>query len=66
LVRFENWVASQANVRVLRLDYALAQEQPLLVAQQLNTFLGGGLDGSRMAAAVVPALDREGRPQPEP
>jgi hypothetical protein len=64
LVRFENWVASQANVRVLRLDYALAQEQPLLVAQQLNTFLGGGLDTARLAAAVVPALNREGRGAP--
>jgi tetratricopeptide (TPR) repeat protein len=66
LIRFENWVTSQPNVRVLRLDYALAQEQPLLVAQQLDTFLGGGLDRPRMAAAVVPALNREGQPQPEP
>ena len=64
LVQFENWAATQANVRVLRLDYALAQDQPLLVAQQLDTFLGGGLDCQRMSAAVVPALNREGqRPQ---
>ena len=53
------WLAQQAGFRVLYLQHRGVIEQPLAAAQQIVTFLDGGLDSNRMAAAVEPGLYRQ-------
>jgi tetratricopeptide (TPR) repeat protein len=49
------------KIPTLVLGYRDCLADPASAAARLNAFLGGGLDCSRLAAAVVPALQREGR-----
>jgi tetratricopeptide (TPR) repeat protein len=55
----------EARINVLGMDYHQALHDPLLAAVKLNAFLGGGLDEQAMAAAIVPALRRQGRLSPD-
>jgi predicted AlkP superfamily phosphohydrolase/phosphomutase/tetratricopeptide (TPR) repeat protein len=48
-------------VQVLSLAYRDAIAAPAEAAARLNRFLGGGLDEAAMAAAIDPALQREGK-----
>jgi hypothetical protein len=45
---------------VLGIDYDLSVAMPAVAAAQLNMFFGGTLDEVAMAAAVNPALRRQG------
>ncbi len=52
------WLAEQPHFDVCYLDHRAVVQQPALAAQQINVFLGGGLDERAMAAAVEPSLYR--------
>ena len=52
------WLAEHPHFDVCYLDHRAVVQQPALAAQQVNVFLGGGLDERAMAAAVEPALYR--------
>ena len=54
-----HWLAQQPHFRVLYLQHRGVIEKPLAAAQQIVTFLDGGLDANRMAAAVEPGLYRQ-------
>ncbi len=49
------------SVQVLSLAYRDAVADPAAAAARLNRFLGGGLDEAAMAAAIDPALQRQGQ-----
>ena len=53
------WLSQNPNFRVLYLQHRDVIEMPLTAAQQIASFLGGGLDPERMAAAVEPSLYRQ-------
>ncbi len=52
------WLARQPNMDVLYVDHRRALESPQGVAEEVNAFLGAGLDTAAMAAAVEPRLHR--------
>lgn len=52
------WLAQQANFAVLYVHYSDLLRDPATQAAQINQFLGGGLDVSKMADVVDPALYR--------
>jgi hypothetical protein len=58
LARLFDWLAKQANIQVLRVNYNELLEHPQRQIERLNAFLGGQLDAERMAQAVDPALYR--------
>ncbi len=51
------------RTQLLVIEHSHATSDPLLTAEKVNTFLGGGLDVAKMAAAIDPALlrNRAGR-----
>jgi hypothetical protein len=51
-------MSDSAAFRCLEIDYAECVESPSTAASKVNTFLGGRLDESRIAAAVDPTLWR--------
>ncbi len=53
------WLAKQPNLRTLFISHRQAIETPAVVAEQVNSFLGGSLDTSAMAAVVDGALYRQ-------
>ena len=55
------WLSQNLNFRVLHLQHRDVIEMPLAAAEQIATFLGGGLDPKRMASAVEPGLYRQRR-----
>lgn len=59
------WLSQNPNFRVLHLQHQDVIEMPLTAAQQIATFLDGGLDPKRMAAAVDPGLYRQRRKSPQ-
>jgi predicted AlkP superfamily phosphohydrolase/phosphomutase len=59
LAEAEGWLAARSNVEVLRVSYNTLLQNSRPVAEQIDTFLGGGLDTEAMAAAVDPALYRQ-------
>ena len=59
------WLSQNPNFRVLHLQHRDVIEMPLTAAQQIATFLDGGLDPKRMAAAVDPGLYRQRRKSPQ-
>ena len=40
------------------IEHSQAISDPLVTAEKVNQFLGGGLDVAKMAAAIEPALHR--------
>jgi hypothetical protein len=52
LQRVRAWLATQPNVAVLDVDYNRLLADPWPYAEQINRFLGGGLDVARMVQAV--------------
>jgi len=64
LVDVRQWLSRNPNFHVLHLQHRDLIETPLPVAQQIATFLGGGLDPKRMAVAVEPNLYRQRQLRP--
>ncbi|MFQ5515191.1 MAG: sulfotransferase domain-containing protein [Myxococcota bacterium] len=58
-VRFH--VGERPNFDMIEVGYREALDQPRHAAEQVSSFLGGGLDVQRMAAAVDPSLYRNRR-----
>ena len=60
LSQVTHWLAAQANIDVLYLDYGAILKNPGPVPEQLARFLGRDLDLQAMAAIVDPILYRQG------
>jgi hypothetical protein len=58
LAQVTTWLAAQPNFQTLYLHYSEVIADPEMAAEQINTFLGGGLDVAGMATAVDPDLYR--------
>ncbi|MEX0777948.1 MAG: sulfotransferase domain-containing protein [Phycisphaeraceae bacterium] len=58
LDQVEAYMALRSNFRVQQVDYLAVIRQPRASAQQIDRFLGGGLNTDAMAAAVDPSLYR--------
>ena len=54
--RVKAMLAGRPHAQLLVVDYSAAISDALATAERINSFLGGGLDTARMAAAVEPAL----------
>ena len=65
LSQVRQWLSQNPNFRVLHLQHRDVIEMPLNAAQQIATFLGGGLDPERMAEAVEPNLYRQRGKSPQ-
>lgn len=52
------WLAQQANIAVLDVDYGALVADPHPQAERVKEFLGGALDLDRMTSAVDPSLHR--------
>jgi hypothetical protein len=64
LSQVRQWLSQSPNFRVLHLQHRDVIEIPLSAAQEIATFLDGGLDPKRMAAAVEPSLYHQRRKSP--
>jgi hypothetical protein len=53
------WLRARPNFRVLRVGYPDLIRDAKPVAEEIDRFLGGGLDVAAMAAVVDPALYRQ-------
>ncbi len=58
LRQIETWLMAQPNFAVLMVDYNKLVFDPSPLVEQINVFLGGGLDESAMCHAVNPQLYR--------
>jgi hypothetical protein len=63
LERLDQWRAGQTAFRFLDVCYHDLLADPTGVAENVSTFLGGGLDTAAMAAVVDPRLYRNRRVQ---
>lgn len=59
------WLDWQPHIQVIHLEYDNVLIQPSIAANRINRFLGGSLDESAMAAAVVPSMKRQHRTHPD-
>ncbi|HVM47103.1 MAG TPA: sulfotransferase [Candidatus Acidoferrum sp.] len=59
LAEARQWLAGQANFRVLYVEYGDVLRQPLKAAQNVAAFLGGELDAAAMAGVVDRGLYRQ-------
>ncbi len=59
LAQIQEWLGGRPAWPVLEVGHRDALENPPGTAERINEFLGGGLDGAAMAAAVDPALHRQ-------
>ena len=59
LSQVRQWLSRNPNFQVLNLQYRNVIEAPSAAADQIATFLDGGLDPKGMAAAVEPGLYRQ-------
>ena len=59
LAKVKTWLENQANMRVIYLDYNQMLVDPQKSADQVNIFLGEGLDPQAMAAVVDTSLYRQ-------
>jgi hypothetical protein len=57
------WLKTQAHIEVLYVNYADVMNYPLASAEQVNRFLGNGLDPQKMATAVDQTLYRNKAPR---
>ena len=58
LIRVKTMLARRPKTQLLVLQYGQAISNPRGAAEQINRFLGGGLDVANMASAVDPSLYR--------
>ena len=58
LARVKSWLAAQPNCTVLEVSYNDLVANPSAGAHAINSFLGGTLDETKMAAAIDPSLYR--------
>jgi len=56
------WLAEQKNVSTLYVDYNQMLKDPAPLVEQINAFLGIGLDEQKMVGVVEPALYRQRKP----
>ncbi|MDQ2825048.1 MAG: sulfotransferase family protein, partial [Verrucomicrobiota bacterium] len=59
LLELESYLAGHITFSTLSVDYQSLIENPLCHVEEINSFLGGGLDVAPMARAVDPALYRQ-------
>lgn len=59
LAETEAWIAQQPSFRLLALDHAAVIADPTRAAEEMDVFLGGGLDVAAMAGAVDASLHRQ-------
>jgi len=62
LAQLDTWLAAQAAIAVLPVQYHQVMQEPRSVAAALSTFLGLALDSDAMVRAVDPALHRQRGP----
>ena len=62
LAQLDTWLAAQANLALMRVQYHQAMRKPQAVAEALNAFLGLSLDTAAMVRAVDPTLHRQRGP----
>lgn len=53
------WLSEQAHSETLYVAYREALQHPAVCARQINRFIGGSLDVSRMQCAIDPTLYRQ-------
>ncbi len=58
LAKVDAWIASRPNVQSLDIQHRTLIQNPTEVSQQIDTFLGAGMDTQAMAAVVDPTLYR--------
>ena len=58
LGRVKAMLARRPATQLLVIEHSDAISDPLVTAEKVNRFLGGGLDVAKMAAAVDPTLHR--------
>ncbi len=58
LVKADELLRSRSDCEVLYIDHRTLIDNPLSIADQINTFLGGDMDVRSMASAVDPGLYR--------
>jgi hypothetical protein len=58
LAKFATWVNGQSNFRLLEVDYNAMVVDPEPIVDEIDQFLGGGLDVAAMSSAVDPRLYR--------
>jgi len=58
LGRVKVMLARRPHTQLLVIEHSNAISGPLVTAEKVNEFLGGGLDVAKMAAAIDPALHR--------
>jgi hypothetical protein len=58
LGRVKAMLARRPCTQLLVIEHSSAISNPLVTAERVNKFLGGGLDVAKMAAAIDPALHR--------
>jgi hypothetical protein len=61
LSKFNHWVRNNRCFTMLPVNYSAIVEAPQRLAEEINTFLGGGLDTGAMVRAVDPSLYRNKR-----
>jgi hypothetical protein len=61
LQKYEEWIVRQPNFSVLDVSYNELLETPAEPVEQINVFLGGGLDVAAMREVVEPSLYRNRR-----
>ncbi len=59
LAQVTDWLGNQPNFSTYYVDYNRLLEKPNPEVHQINHFLGGKLDESRMLAAIDPSLYRQ-------
>ena len=59
LSQVEQWLAEHACFETRPIEYHRILDDPLTVAEELNSFLGSGLDTAAMAGAVDRTLYRQ-------
>jgi hypothetical protein len=59
LTQLHSWLAAQPSIRVLPVPYHQVVQQPHMVAEALNDFLGLALNITAMVNAVEPTLHRQ-------
>ena len=58
LGRVEAMLTRRPGTQLLVIKHSATISDPLVTAEKINNFLGGGLDVRKMAAAIEPALHR--------
>src|SRR5271165_479023 len=58
LGRLQATLTQRPSTQLLVIEHSRAISEPLLTAERVNKFLGGGLDVTKMAAAFDPALHK--------